>query len=195
MMRRTSQPSPQAAWRTRPGALATAAVAGSTHQASAPLAGGKLHDTGGRHALALHLALELAKTIVDDVQGAAHGGCRLAHLVREPTHVPQEERTHPLLDDGAGRPLRLDGHHGIDEGGGVDHPQRVAQVTAPPGHRRMGQEELVELALELGRQVAGRSPQTDLLGDLGHDLLHVGLGISRQHLVGIAHDASLAQPG
>ena len=179
----------------RPGALATAATAGSTHQASARCEAGELDHTGGRHALALHLALELLQAIVDDVQGAAHGGRRLAHLVGEPAHVPEEERPHPLLDDGTGRPLGLDGHHGVDEGGGVDHAQRVAQVAAPPGHRRMGQEELVELALELGGQVAGGAPQPDLLGDLRHDLLHVGLRVLGQRHLRVAHGAGLARPG
>ena len=118
----------------------------------------------------------------------------LIWCVSHPTYHEQE-RPHALLHDGTGRPLGVDGHHGIDEGGGVDHPQRVAQVAAPAGHRRMGQEELVELALELGRQVARGAAQPDLLGDLRHDLLDVGLRVLGQRHVRVAHGASLAQPG
>ena len=71
--------------------------------------------------------------------------------------------------------------------------KRVAEVTAAPGDRGVGQEELVQLALELGRQVARGAAQPYLLGDLRHDLLHVGLGVCRQRHLGVAHGASLAQ--
>ena len=179
----------------RPRAVATAATAGSTHQASARCRRGELDHAGGRHALALHLALQLLEAVVDDVQGAADGGGRLAHLVGEPSHVPEEERPHALLDDGTGRALGLDGHHRVDEGGGVDHAQRVAQVAAPARHRRVGQEELVELALQLGGQVARGAPQPDLLCDLRHDLLDVGLRVLRHRHFRVSHAASLTRPG
>ena len=89
------------------------------------------------------------------MQGAADRGDRLAHLVGDPAHVPQQERAHASLDGRARRPLGPDGNDGIDEGGGVDHPQGLFEVPAPAGDRGVGQEELVELALELG----GKSPE------------------------------------
>ena len=101
----------------------------------------------------------------------------------------------PFLTTAPAAALRLDRHDGIDEGGGVDHPQGLAEVTTPAGDRGVGQEQLVELALELGRQVARGAAQPYLLRDLGHDLLHVGLGICRQRRLGVAHGASLAQSG
>ncbi len=123
------------------------------------------------------------------------GGSRLAHLVREPPDVPEEERAHPLLDDGTGGPLGLHRDDRVDEGGGIDHAERVAQVAAPAGHWRVGQEELVELALELGRQVPRGAAQADFLGDFRHDLGHVGLGILWQRLLRVAHGASLTRTG
>ncbi len=101
----------------------------------------------------------------------------------------------PFFTHGTGRALGLDGHHRVDEGDGVDHAQGLAQVAAPAGHRGVGQEELVELALELGRQVARGPAEPDLLGYLRHDLRHVGLWICRQRRLGVAHGASLAQKG
>ena len=58
---------------------------------------------------------------------------------------------------------------------------RSASVRSPPrpADRRVGQEQLVELALELGREVARGPAQAHLLFDLGHDLGHVGLRVVR----------------
>ena len=123
----------------------------------------------------------------------ADGG--LAHLVGDPPDVPEEEGAHALLHEGARGALGLDRHDGVDEGGGVDPAQRVAQVTAPARHGRVGEEELVELALELGREVARGAAQADLLRDLRHHLLHVGLGVLGQRHLGVVHGASLAQRG
>ena len=105
----------------------------------------------------------------------------------------RRSRAHALLDDGARRPLRLDRDNGIDERGGVDHPERVAQVAAATRHGRVGQEELVELALELGRQVPRRPTEPDLLGDFRHDLLHVGLRVVGQRHLCVAHAAGSVQ--
>ena len=113
----------------------------------------------------------------------------LIWCVTQPTYQSSIERM-PFFTDGAGGPLGLDGHHGVDEGGGVDHPQGLAQVAAATGHRGVGQEQLVELALELGRQVARGPAQAHLLGDLGHHLLDVGPRIGRQRRLGVAHGAS-----
>src|ERR1700677_4166862 len=41
----------------------------------------------------------------------------------------------------------------------------------------MRKDQLVELALELRRQIAGGAPEADLLLYLGHDLRHVGLRV------------------
>ena len=57
----------------------------------------------------------------------------------------------------------------------------------------MGQEELVELALELGGQVARGPPHPDLLGDLRHDLVDVGLRVLRQRHLCVAHAAGSVQ--
>ena len=56
---------------------------------------------------------------------------------------------------------------------------RSASPRSPPrpATGRVGQEELVELTLELGRQVARGAAQPHLLGDLRHDLLDVGPGV------------------
>ena len=153
-MRRTNQPSPQAACRTRPRRLGHRGDGGLDPPGVRPVQRRELDHAGARDALDLHLALELLQAVVDDVQGAAHRGGRLAHLVGDPPDVPEQQRPHALLDDRAGGALGLDRHHRVDEGGGVDHPQGLAEVAAAAGHRRVGQEQLVELALELGRQVA-----------------------------------------
>ena len=73
--------------------------------------------------------------------------------VTHPTYHRSSDRI-PFLTRHPGGALGVDGHHGVDEGGGVDHAQGLAQVAAAPGHRGVGQEQLVELTLELGRQVA-----------------------------------------
>ena len=75
----------------------------------------------------------------------------LIWCVSQPTYQSIIERM-PFFTT-APAPLGLDGHDRVDEGGGVHHPQRLAQVAAPDANGRMGQEQLVELALELGRQV------------------------------------------
>ena len=64
---------------------------------------GELDHAGGRDALHLDLPLELLQALVDDVQGAAHRGRRLAHLVGDPPDVPEEQRAHALLHE---RPRR-----------------------------------------------------------------------------------------
>ena len=49
---------------------------------------------------------------------------------------------------------------------------RNASARSPPrpANRRVRQEELVELPLELWRKIARGPTEADLLGDLGHDL-------------------------
>ena len=118
----------------------------------------------------------------------ADGG--LAHLVRDPADVPEHHRAHALLHRGAGGPFRLDRHDGVDERRGVHQAQRLAQVSAPHADGRVGEEELVELALEPGRQIARGPAQPHLLGDLGHHLLDIGARVLRRpvaRVLGVAH--------
>ena len=94
----------------------------------------------------------------------------------QPTYQSRSVRI-PFFTTAPAARSRVDRHHRVDEGGGIDHAQRLGQVAAPPGHRRVGQEQLVELALELGRQIARGAAEAHLLFDLGHDLGHVGLRV------------------
>ena len=55
-----------------------------------------------------------------------------------------------LANAGFGRRHR---HHRVDEGGLVDHPQGFAQPADTATHRREGQEELVQLALDPGGEL------------------------------------------
>ncbi len=85
----------------------------------------------------------------------------------------------PFLTTAPAAALRIDGHHRIHEGRGVDHAQGLGEVSPTPGDRGMGEEELVELAFELWGEITRRAAEADLLFDLGHDLGHVGLRIQR----------------
>ena len=59
----------------------------------------------------------------------------LIWCVSHPTYQMKWSGAHALLDDSTRGPLGLDGDDGVDEGGGVDHPQRVAEVAPPTSHR------------------------------------------------------------
>ena len=155
----------------------------------------ELDDTGVGDPLDLDLSLEFLQTLVDDVQGPADRGGGLAHLVGDPPDVPEEHRSHALLDERAGGLLGADGHDRVDERCRIDHADRLAQVAAAPGDGRVGQKELVELALELGRQVARGAAEPHLLCDLGHDLRHVLLRVLGQRHVDVVHERESRSEG
>ncbi len=113
--------------------------------------------------------------------------------MRDPADVPEKHCAQALLHRGAGGPFRLDRHDGVDERRRVHQTQRLAQVSPAHANGRVGEEELVELALEAGRQIARGSAQAHLLGDLGHDLLDVGPRVLRRGVArvpGVAHARS-----
>ena len=163
---RTSHPSPHAACRTRPPA-AGQRVGDRRHPPRVGVVGpGNLDGDRRRHRQRVHLAAQVGHLGVEHVQGAADGGGELAHLVGHVAEVPEAQRPQAALDRRASGTTRLDRYDGVDEDRGVDEPEHVAQRGAPAPERGVGQEQLVELALDVGRQIARGPAPPDLVVDL-----------------------------
>ena len=135
---RTSQPSPLAAWRTRPGALDHGVDGGVDPPGVGPVQcrerrrrgpPGPAGPRAGARSRCTRSSRRCRARLTAD-------GDWLTWWVTHPTYQSSSWRR-PFLTTAAAARLGLDRHHRVDEGGGVDHSQRLAQVAAPPGHRRV----------------------------------------------------------
>ena len=130
---------------------------------------GRLRQLRGRHAV--DRRLENLDVVDHQVQHPRHRPGEPHDLVDDEVHVPAGRLADQPLDVDAHRLVGQDGDGRVHEGGPVHQGQRLAEPRLPlHAHGGEFEEQLVELTLETGRQVARGPPPLDLGVDVGHHL-------------------------
>ena len=167
----TRLPLPHSACSTRPVTPDMAATAVADHQLEPGI---DLGDRAGRQLggpLRVDRSLQVLHVVDDHVEHAGHRPGELDDLVDDEADVPAHRLADQPFDETPDELLRLGGHGHVHVGRTVHQGQGLAEPgPAMQPDRRELEEQLVELALEPGREIARGPPAPDFGVDFGHDL-------------------------